>query len=329
VNLRALAGVAVLGLGAWALVAIFVAPTPPAEPTEWTSSRQCAECHAQPYAEWSASWHAQAWTDVEVRKQSNDFSNKDCIDCHSPQPVLVSGLGERVLPRQTRQIEGVDCITCHLAPDGRIAGTLDNASAACRPTAARELLQPEFCAGCHNQHGTVDQWKASRYAQPGPGYQDCLSCHMPHRDGDPSKGRDHTMHGGHDLELVRRAVELRASREAEGVVVEVENVGAGHNYPTDERSRASDVFWRTVGADGATGDWNHLHRFRNPYRHEVGMANTELPAGETLRVVIPAAEAAGAVEVALFFKLTPYYADPERPDPEREAVLVHSRKVAP
>ncbi len=328
-NARALLGFALLGLGAWLLYSLLVTPPPPADPVEWTSSRECATCHAQAYEEWRESWHAQSWTDVEVRRQSLDFSNKDCIDCHAPQPVLISGLGERVLPRQTRQIEGVDCITCHLTRDGRIAGTVDNPSVACRPIATRELIRPEFCSGCHNQHGTVDQWKASRFAAPGPSYQDCLSCHMPFRDGDPSKGRNHTMHGGHDITLVRSAVELRAVRAADGVVVEVENVGAGHNYPTDERSRASDVFWRAIGPDSVPGAWTHLHRFRNPYRHEVGMPNTELPAGEKVRLVIEPALSRGELEVALFYKLTPYYADPERPDPEREALLVHSRRIAP
>lgn len=328
-NLRALLGVVVLGLAAWALVAIFVTPPPPAEPVVWESSQQCAECHAQVFDEWKVSWHAQAFTDADVRAQTNDFANKDCIDCHAPQPVLATALGDRVLPRSTRRIEGVDCIACHLTADGRVAGTLDNPSAACRPIATRDLLKPEYCAGCHNQHGTVDQWRKSSYAQPGPGYQDCVACHMPHRGGDPANGRDHTMHGGHDIALVRRAVEFRVAREQGAVVVEVENVGAGHNYPTDERSRASDLYWRTLGPGETKGRWNHLHRFRNPYRHEVDLVNTELPAGETRRLAIPAEEAAGEIEVALFYKLSPYYADPANPDPEREASLVHSKRLAP
>lgn len=328
-NIRAIAGLVLLALGAWALKSIFVAPAPPAEPVVWESSQQCAQCHAQVYDEWKVSWHAQAFTDPDVRAQTNDFANKDCIDCHAPQPVLSTVLGDRVLPRTTRMIEGVDCIACHLTADGRVAGTVDNASAACRPVATRDLLKPEYCAGCHNQHGTVDQWRQSKYAQPGPGYQDCVACHMPHRDGDPSKGRDHTMHGGHDIAIVRRAVELRVARQDGAPVVEVENTGAGHNYPTDERSRASDLFWRTLSADGSKGEWNALHRFRNPYRHEVDLVNTELPAGQKVTLRIESEAARGEIEVALFYKLSPYYQDPQRPDPEREAQLVHSVRLAP
>ena len=64
-------------------------------------------------------------------------------------------------------------------------------------------------AGCHDQHKTVQQWRESRYPDLGLG---CLECHMPFRDGDPNRGRDHTSMGGHDLELVRSAVELRGVR---------------------------------------------------------------------------------------------------------------------
>ncbi|MCK6444840.1 MAG: cytochrome c family protein [Planctomycetes bacterium] len=314
-----------LAAAAWLLASVFRPPAPPAPPRAFTSSTECRECHGVVFAEWEESWHSKAWTDPDVRKLSNDFADTNCIDCHAPRPVFETGVGKRVLPRETRRAEGVDCIACHLLPDDRIAGTIDRPSAACRPVATRELANVDFCAPCHNQHNTVDQWRASKYAQPGPGYQDCLSCHMPYRDGDPSKGRDHRMHGGHDLELVRRAVELRAKRVDGRVVVEVENVGAGHNYPTDERSRASDVFWRPKGESA----WRHLYRFRNPYRFEVDLPNTELPAHETRAVNLDDAAATGAIEVALFYKLSPYWTKPEAPDPETEAFLVHRVELAP
>ncbi|MCE9594460.1 MAG: cytochrome c family protein [Planctomycetes bacterium] len=312
-------------LGAWLLLAVFRPPPPPAPPRAFTSSRECESCHQTVFAEWQTSWHAQAWIDPEVRTLSNDFANTDCIDCHAPRPVFETGVGKRVLPRETRRAEGVDCIACHLLPDDRIAGTIDAPAAACRPVATRDLANVELCAPCHNQHNTVDQWRASKYATPGPGYQDCLACHMPYRGGDPSKGRDHTMHGGHDMELVRRAVVLRATRVDGKATVEVENVGAGHNYPTDERSRASDLFWRPKGEE----TWRHLYRFRNPYRFEVDLPNTELASGATLKQTIDDPAAAGDIEVALFYKLSPYWKDPPHPDPEHEAFLVHRAELAP
>lgn len=318
-NARAIAGLVVLALGGWALAAIFNTPDVVIVPVQFESSRQCAECHATQFAEWEPSWHAQAWTDVEVRKLSNDFANTDCIDCHAPRPVFETGITNRVLPRFVRQIEGVDCIACHMQPDGRVAGTVDNPNVACRPVANRELVQPDFCGGCHNQHGTIDQWKASRFAQPGPEFKSCIDCHMPLRNGDPAQGRDHTMHGGHDLELVKSAVTFTAARVEGVALVTIENVAAGHNFPTDERSRAADVFWRPLGEVA----WRHLYRFRNPYRYEVGLPNTELAAGAKVELKIEDEAARGGVEVALFFKTTPYYADDAHPDPEREAALLH------
>jgi cytochrome c554/c'-like protein len=329
---KLLLGICALALLAWLLFALFTSPRAVAEARTFTSSQQCAECHAQQAAEWRESWHAQAWTDPEARALSNDFSNTDCIDCHAPRPTFETGVGQRVLPRAVRRIEGVDCITCHELPGEGVAGTLTNPGAPCRPVARTELLKPEFCAPCHDQHDTVKQWAKSRFAEPGPGFKDCLGCHMPVREpvaGGGTRGRDHRMLGGHDLELLQSAVTLRGARDpAGGWTVEVENVGAGHNFPTDERSRAADLFWRPVGEPA----WRALYRFRNPYRFEVDLENTELAAGAQLAVPLndpAAAGAPGGVEVGLFYKLSPYWKDPEHPDPEHEARLVHSVRLGP
>ena len=320
-------GALLLLAGVAALYAVFRPEPPEAPPVAFTSSAQCKDCHAAVYGEWEGSWHARSWTDPDVRTLSNDFANTDCIDCHAPRPVFETGVGERVLPRTARRSEGVDCIACHALPAApgeapRMAGSLERLDVPCRPEIVRALGSPEFCAPCHDQHKTVEQWRATRYAAEGV---DCIDCHMPFRDGDPNRGREHTMHGGHDLELVRSAVALRARREAERVLVEVENVGAGHHFPTDERSRAGDVFWRPLGD---TGPWRWLYRFRSPYRDEVGVEDTLLPAHE-VRVLTIDEPGTSALEVALFYKLTPYWTDPAHPDPEREARLVQRVVVEP
>lgn len=325
-NARLLFGIVLLSLGAGALYAVFRPAPPEAPPVAFVSSGECRACHQAVYSEWEASWHSRSWTDPDVRALSNDFANTDCIDCHAPRPVFETGVGERVLPRSARRNEGVDCISCHALPGpageaARMAGTIERNDVPCRPLIVRELGTPEFCAPCHDQHKTVEQWRATKYAADGI---DCIDCHMPYRNGDPNQGRDHTMHGGHDLELVRRAVELRARREGAQLVIEVENVGAGHHFPTDERSRASDVFWRPRGES----TWRWAYRFRSPYRDELGVSDTLLPAHET-RTIEVADVPAGALEVALFYKLTPYWKDPAAPDPETEAGLVQRVTVEP
>lgn len=325
--LRVTLGVILLVLCGWVLSHVFAPAGQEAAPTTFTSSAQCKDCHQEVWSEWESSAHANSWINPDVRALSNDFANTDCIDCHAPRPIFETGIGKRVLPRSSRRAEGVDCISCHMLPDGRIAGTVDDPQAACRPLARVELTREEFCAACHDQHQTVQQWKSSRFAEQGIG---CLDCHMPYRSADPKSGRDHRCLGGHDIDLVRSAVELRGVREEGGWVVELENVGAGHSFPTDERSRAADLFWRPLPAEGATPEpWKHFYRFRSPYRYEVDIEDNLLLVHETRRIPLEDAGAQGAVQVALFYKLTPYYEDPEQPDPEREAHLVHQVELAP
>jgi len=319
--LKTLLGLIVLGLLAWLLAALFAGPAvEEVETREFTSSQQCRECHPQVFAEWESSWHARAWIDEDVRALSNDFANTDCIDCHAPRPVFETGVGKRVLPRASRRGEGVDCISCHQLPGGGVAGTIDKPSAACRPAATLDLARADFCGVCHDQHQTVQQWKATPFAEAGTG---CIDCHMPFRDGDPDLGRDHRCLGGHDEALVRSAVELRGRRAGEGWVVEVENVAAGHHFPTDERSRAADVFWRPLapGAQEGAGDWRFLHRIRDPYRHEVDLESTLVAFGEVRAIPLEDPESAEGAEVALFYRLTPYYTDPETGTPVHESTV--------
>ena len=326
--LQLIFGLMIAALGLWFASSIFIEPTPPQVARTFESSVSCKDCHQEVYAEWEGSQHSISWTNPAVRALSNEFANQDCIDCHAPRPVFVSGIGERVLPRASRRVEGVDCITCHLLPEnpdgtpGGMAGTIANANAACRPVQRVELQRVEFCAGCHDQHETVRQWRASEWPARG---EDCLSCHMPYRNGDPNSGRDHTCLGGNSLALLKSAVELRGVRVGEGWKIEVENVGAGHSFPTDERSRAADVFWRPVGNE----TWQHLYRFRSPYRFEVDIVDNLLLAHETRNIALEEPEAQGAVEVALFYKRSPHYEDPDAPDPEREATLVQRIVLEP
>ena len=133
------------------------------------------------------------------------------------------------------------------------------------------------------------------------------------------------------MDLVRSAVELRGGPHASGSgwTVEVENVAAGHSYPTDERSRASDLFWRPLasGVAAATGEdpgeqpWRFLYRIRDPYRYEVDIPSTLIMHGETRKIDLTDAEGHAGVEVMLVYKLTPFYRDPETGEPlETETV---------
>ena len=345
--MKQLFGLLLIGLALWlGTTMLGDGPAPKVQTSTFTSSKQCQQCHPKVYAEWSGSQHAQAWINEDVRAQAGelpngDFANKDCVACHSPRPIFETGLGKRVLPRSSRRSEGVDCISCHQIPEdqgGGMAGTLSNKNAACNPQPRLELQRVEFCGVCHNQHKTVDQFLGSRAYQEG---KDCLSCHMPFRENDQNLGRDHSMLGGHSMAMVKSAVALRAERIGPTEVrVELENVFAGHSFPTDERSRAADIFWRPAPALGegydlqakGGGDWRHLNRMRSPYRNETGIPETLLLHDETRVLTILDPAASGPVQVALYYKLAPYYRDPitgtalpteDVRTPDMDANLVH------
>lgn len=107
----------------------------------------------------------------------------------------------------------------------------------------------ELCGSCHMSlwptnalpiDWTYAEWKRSPYAERGV---TCQACHMPTYRGVAAPGgpeRDnlhrHDFRGGGDVELVRRAARIDVSAQAHfagyEVEVVVENVGAGHAFPT-------------------------------------------------------------------------------------------------
>lgn len=301
-----------------------------ARTTRWESSAQCKECHQALYDEWSNSHHRIAYTNPEVRALSDDFKKEECMDCHLPRPLAVTGFGKRTLPRRTHFDEGVSCISCHLAPDGGIVGRNDRPEVPCRPQRSEEFLAVDACASCHNQHNTTDQWRASHYAQQGT---DCAACHMPEvertrADGSKRFGRKHVFEGAHDLATLKKAGEFAVAKDGTDLVLSLKNVGAGHNFPTEERHRAVDMVYRFVTAAGP-GAWTRAWRFRQPYRDEAepinpGNAsgeNTQLPAGATKAVRVPIPADATAVEARLWYRLTPFVLD----DDPKSTVLEERR----
>lgn len=336
--MRQTLGMALIGLFGFFLWTLTQGPSSAAAaPTQFTSSTQCFACHTQHAEEWQSGQHAGSWTGPEVRRLSGDFSNQDCIDCHAPEPVFVTGIGKRVQPRTLRRPEGVDCLTCHALPGGGVAASFSNPAAPCSPTETVDLVRADLCVGCHNQHETVNQWRGSRYFEE---RVSCIDCHMPPRDGDIKNGRNHAMCGGSDPAMVRAAVELEVQpAEGGGWVATVHNTGVGHSFPTDERSRAADLFWRAAG--DTDGSWQHFYRFRSPYRDESELEDTLLLVHESRQIPVlshdqgfigsggPAdgSPVTGPVEVLLVYKRSPFYEDLSQPLDAADAIEVHRISV--
>jgi len=292
----------------------------------------CVDCHAGVVAEWQQSRHAVAFTNPEVRApdQSDNFRRAECLPCHAPAPIFRQGITEdsRVIARTLRRVDGVDCLSCHLTDDGRMAATRPDLPGACRPLLKAELSTPAMCQACHNQHGTHDEWKLSPAAAAG---QDCADCHMPRvsRTGDeagaPRSGRSHRFPGGRDAQFALAGLDLqpRFTEDGATLVVELTNRFAAHNLPTDSRNRALDLVVTLLDARGLplpparpearepgceTG--TARLRLRNPYRQS-GDVNTQLPAGATVTLSVPLPPEAVAATVALHYKLSPWVPDVE------------------
>ncbi len=218
-------------------------------------AEECGACHEDVFAEWAKSYHGMAWTDPMVRALSNGFRMTECIDCHAPMPIHVTGLSSRVVPRQHARGDGVDCITCHLMEDGisvaatRVVDT-SKVAGACRPVLVPEMGRGEACSGCHNQHNTIDEVAQSGVPET------CVDCHMPAVPrvvGEGAReGRSHAFPGAHSLEMHRRAAKLEVVVEEGYVVARVTNVGAAHHMPTDARHRSYNLFLSASDERGNT-----------------------------------------------------------------------------
>ena len=105
------------------------------------------------------------------------------------------------------------------------------------------------------EQATYLEWLNSQYQTefglPGPNARSCQSCHMPEIErpvatgGPLRKGRQHLWRGGHDPDMVKRAVDIKVVADpAEPkpgdkvrVTLTLINAGAGHKLPTGDPDR--------------------------------------------------------------------------------------------
>ena len=224
------------------------------------TAAECRSCHEEVWAEWTESYHGKAWTDPMVQALSQGFRMPECIDCHAPLPIHITGVDQRVAPRKHSRSDGVDCISCHLMQDGvSVAAVRDvdtsAVAGACRPQRVPAMADSTACAGCHNQHETVDELLASGSDKT------CADCHMEPVEraakagaetngAAQRKGRGHRFPGSHDQAMHKRAAKLEVTVEDGQIVARVSNVGGGHKIPTDARHRSYNLWVSVTDARG-------------------------------------------------------------------------------
>jgi len=237
-------------------------------------AESCGQCHREIYEEWKTSIHAHAYEDPFFQAYwKKDKNIWVCLNCHTPlenqQPTLIKdiprGRVERAVqepnPRYDAeyQKESVTCAACHVR-DGVILGPFEDALAP-HPTKYDPTFRTaELCYRCHNVVSGPAQFynvgPCGTYAEyEGKHWQErgfiCQSCHMPEIErpvapgGPIRRGRQHLWRGGHDPDMIRRAVEIHVKADTDtpqpgdrvGFTLTLVNAGAGHKIPTGDPDR--------------------------------------------------------------------------------------------
>jgi hypothetical protein len=193
-----------------------------------------------------------------------------------------------------------------------MAGKVTDPTQPCKPVTVEAMSEMVVCSGCHNQHKTHDEWATSSFYPD----KDCNHCHMPLVEGIPTKGkpkkkyRAHTWPGGHDVKTLREAFTLEVTVD-DGLKAKVvlKNDGAGHNFPTDARFHRADLKVDVLLPSGEVVS-QFEEKFKNPFRYEFGMPNTQIKPGETKtyerRLILPAGATKGRLRARVLYCLQPH-----------------------
>ncbi len=235
-----------------------LAPQGPA-PDGWSKDEQslapqdCGQCHAEQFAKWRTSRHAQAFSPGVVGtlldpNSADSADSAECMQCHAPldeqraafEAARARGVAHRTSEQGLAAV-GDACAGCHLRAYARFGppkrGTgLTGPSVLPAPHGGvfRTPLfeSSEFCSPCHQfpakfavagkpLENTYEEWKASPQAGQG---MSCQTCHMP--------DRQHLWRGIHDPAMVANGLTPRTSTDAEKARFEITNTGVAHAFPT-------------------------------------------------------------------------------------------------
>ncbi len=277
--------------------------SPDVEPLAFHSSADCIRCHEAIGKEWLESPHSRPWGTHPFMPK--DPGRTECSSCHIPQPIYLTGLVNPVVVRGDRHDEGVGCITCHVRGDSCL-GLGKTREAPCNPTQERSIGTSEACRPCHAFHGTLDEWKRSKFYKLGQG---CQHCHMPRvrrplvKGGPVRDGHSHRMLGGRDPKLLAQSLSVSARIEQGKLVVTLVNDKVGHAVPGEISNRRIHLVMTSSDESGA--ELAEVFRtFKAPPRPKRQVVKTtQIQPGQTVRVIQPLPKGWAQVVVALEYKL--------------------------
>ena len=253
-------------------------------------SEECASCHPTIYKEWQESFHAKssALTDpahgavhkafLKAMEEKGKIGNYHCANCHTPMADnikdLMAGTAELDSKNWTHT-EGTGCTFCHRVESvvekemfNQYKINQDGTFHTSRP--AKEdlphkmgqsdlFVEGKICMGCHSHK--LNGKKIAICLMKDEAQGNCLECHMPEVEGratvgsDGSTHRSHKMPGGHDMEMLQKAVTLDAAITFEGdarsLVVSVTNM-IKHTFPSTNPMRIAFVKAVAKDKDGNT-----------------------------------------------------------------------------
>lgn len=238
-------------------------------------AESCGTCHREIYDEWKTSVHAHAYEDPFFQAYwKKDKNIWVCLNCHTPlenqQPTLIREIPRGRVEKAVQepnphydaeyQKESITCAACHVR-DGVIYGPFED-SAAPHPTEFDPNFRTaQLCYRCHNvvsgpaqfynvgPCGTYAEYEGKFFMQE-RGFI-CQSCHMPDidrpvaTDGPIRRGRQHLWRGGHDPDMIKRAVAVQIKADPPHpkpgdqvtFTLTLINAGAGHKIPTGDPDR--------------------------------------------------------------------------------------------
>ncbi|PRP90531.1 hypothetical protein ENSA5_64460 [Enhygromyxa salina] len=217
---------------------------------------ECVNCHADIAGEWSDSLHRRAFEDPMVQAAfAQERDPSFCRSCHAPEA------DPRREPSPREAALGVACVTCHL--DGHddvvLAGPEEPSRRAgpaphpLRRTPA--FASPDACAGCHEfwfphagrgGHKLKMQRTVTEHARSDHADDSCQTCHMPPRGSGAARHLDHGFAVAGQVQVLRSAVTVDASRPEPGrVVLELSPGRVGHAVPTGDLFRRLSVELRS------------------------------------------------------------------------------------
>ncbi|MFA0773920.1 MAG: hypothetical protein KEFWMYNX_001952 [Candidatus Fervidibacter sp.] len=279
---------------------------------------RCQACHRTETVEWLQSAHAKAWTSDAFIATTDNRTRKDCLHCHAPDRILVTGFGKEPSLRNESLEHGVDCVACHEDAHGAHHGTLGTVTDK-HPTVKNERFGTvEQCATCHAKFGTVDEFKGTKWASDP---KSCVTCHMPTTkrpialDSPERPAHVHTFKGA-DPEMFRKGVKVETNVSGDRLTVRLTSVEVGHNFPTGIDTIVAVVDVQIV----SDGKVITKHQTLLADDRERGGSDTRLKPGETREIVVPLQGAKGEAVIRILHK-------PLRDLPDEKATVLFETKM--